>query len=374
MPKERRYDLDWLRVMVFGLLILYHVGMFFVPWGWHIKNNEISESMRWPMLFINQWRLPILFVISGMGTRFALSFRSQRQFLGERAYRLLIPLVFGMLLIIPPQVFVERIVNEQFTGSYWSYLVSGTAFQGIYPQGNFSWHHLWFLPYLLVYSLAFSGLFVYLRNHPENRLIRWLDIMLQKPRNLYLFIIPLYFAETLMEPFFPSTHALVGDWFNLVNYGMLFLFGYLLISVKETFWKSLEAVKSPALVLGISGFAVLLFINMFIEDSMVVHFTEGLIKVVNLWSWILVLFAYGAQYLNRQSQLLAYCNQAVYPYYILHQTVIIIIANFLIDLSWSVTWKFFVLTLGTFLVSGIIYELFIRRIKLLWPFFGLKSR
>jgi len=374
MPKERRYDLDWLRVMVFGLLILYHVGMFFVPWGWHIKNNEISESMRWPMLFINQWRLPILFVISGMGTRFALSFRTQQQFLGERTYRLLIPLVFGMLLIIPPQVFVERIVNEQFTGSYWSYFVSGTAFQGIYPQGNFSWHHLWFLPYLLVYSLAFSGLFVYLRNHPENRLIRWLDKMLQKPRNLYLFIIPLYLAETLMEPFFPSTHALVGDWFNLVNYGMLFLFGYLLISVKETFWKSLEAVKGPALVLGISGFALLLLIHMFIEDSVVVHFTEGLIKVVNLWSWILVLFAYGAQYLNRQSQLLAYCNQAVYPYYILHQTITIIIAYFLMDLSWSVTWKFFVLTLGTFLVSGIIYELLIRRIKLLWPFFGLKSR
>ncbi len=374
MPKERRYDLDWLRVMVFGLLILYHVGMFFVPWGWHIKNNEISESMRWPMLFVNQWRLPILFVISGMGTRFALSFRSQRQFLGERTYRLLIPLIFGMLLIIPPQVFVERIVNEQFTGSYWSYLVSGTAFQGIYPQGNFSWHHLWFLPYLLVYSLAFSGLFVYLRNRPENRFIIWLDKMLQKPRNLYLFIIPLYFAETLMEPFFPSTHALVGDWFNLVNYGMLFLFGYLLISVKETFWKSLEAVKRPALVLGISGFALLLLINMFIEDSVVVHFTEGLIKVVNLWSWTLTLFAYGAQYLNRQSQLLAYCNQAVYPYYILHQTVTIIIAYFLMDLSWSVSWKFFVLTLGTFLVSGIIYELFIRRIKLLWPFFGLKSR
>ena len=63
MAKIRRYDLDWLRVIVFGLLIFYHVGMFFVPWGWHIKNNEIYGWLRYPMLFVNQWRLPILFVI-----------------------------------------------------------------------------------------------------------------------------------------------------------------------------------------------------------------------------------------------------------------------------------------------------------------------
>ena len=137
MTRERRYDLDWLRVIVFALLIFYHVGMFFVPWGYHVKNNVIYDWIRWPMLFLNQWRLPILFVISGMGTAFALAFRTGGQFIGERGRRLGIPLLFGMLVIIPPQVYVERVSDGEFLGSYFDFLL-GPAFQGIYPSGNLS--------------------------------------------------------------------------------------------------------------------------------------------------------------------------------------------------------------------------------------------
>ena len=114
----RRYDLDWLRVIVFALLIFYHVGMFFVPWGWHIKNERIYNDLIWPMLFLNQWRLPILFTISGMGTYYALSKRNLRQFSWERGWRLGVPLLFGMLLIVPPQIYIERLVDGDFTGTY----------------------------------------------------------------------------------------------------------------------------------------------------------------------------------------------------------------------------------------------------------------
>ena len=133
----RRHDLDWLRVLVFGLLIFYHVGMFFVPWGFHIKNNVIYEEIKWPMLFLNQWRLPILFVISGMGTYYALSKRTGGRFAGERITRLLIPLVAGMLLVVPPQVYIERLAHGQFSGSYFDFWPS-RAFAGIYPEGNLS--------------------------------------------------------------------------------------------------------------------------------------------------------------------------------------------------------------------------------------------
>lgn len=117
----RRYDLDWLRVIVFGLLIFYHVGMFFVPWGWHIKNNVIYDWLTIPMWFLNQWRLPILFIISGMGTFYALRKRTGKQFAMERIKRLYIPLTFGMLFIIPPQVYIERMVQNQFSGSYFDF-------------------------------------------------------------------------------------------------------------------------------------------------------------------------------------------------------------------------------------------------------------
>ncbi|MCB1173374.1 MAG: acyltransferase [Leptospiraceae bacterium] len=148
---ERRHDIDWVRLIAFDLLILYHVGMFFVAGkGWHIKNNELSEALLYPMDFINQWRLPILFVISGMGTRFALSQRTGWEFLKKRFQRLVIPLLFGMVVIVAPQVYIERIVQGHAYHSFIDFYPH--YFDGIYQKngggGNFSWHHLWFLPYL----------------------------------------------------------------------------------------------------------------------------------------------------------------------------------------------------------------------------------
>ena len=129
----RRHDLDWLRVLVFALLIFYHVGMFFVPWDFHIKNNSIHNWLTYPMWFLNQWRLPILFVISGMGTYYALQKRTGKEFALERIKKLYIPLTFGMLFIIPPQVYLERLNKNQFTGSYFDFWPL-EAFIGIYPN------------------------------------------------------------------------------------------------------------------------------------------------------------------------------------------------------------------------------------------------
>jgi len=368
----RRYDLDWLRVIVFALLIFYHVGMFFVPWGWHVKNNEIYDWLRWPMMFLNQWRLPILFVISGMGTYYALGKRSMGKFMWERFLRLGIPLIVGMILIVPPQVYFERLVQGTFSGSYWKYFTT-IAFDGVYPEGNLSWHHLWFLPYLLVFSWILAPLFVYLRRR-QTLFIEWIKRLIQKTWGIYAFVIPLYFVESLVEPFFPVTHALVDDWFNFIFSIILFFYGFILIATGNVFWQALTKVKSKAIILGIIGFASQAFIWLFLEDGYVVHFTEAFLKVVNIWSWILVLFAYASEYLNKPSKGLAYSNRAVYPFYILHQTVTVAIAYYLMDLSWGLFPKALVLVVGTFGISWLIYDLIILRIPILHPLFGLKAK
>ncbi|WP_199912678.1 acyltransferase family protein [Muricauda brasiliensis] len=368
----RRYDLDWLRVIVFAMLIFYHVGMFFVPWGWHVKNNIIYDWLRWPMLFLNQWRLPILFVISGMGTYYALGKRTMGKFMWERFLRLGIPLVAGMVLIVPPQVYFERLSEGQFTGSYWHYFTT-VAFDGVYPEGNLSWHHLWFLPYLLAFSWILAPLFVYLRRR-QTTFIEWVKRLIQKTWGIYAFVIPLYFVESLVEPFFPVTHALVDDWFNFIFSIILFFYGFILIATGDVFWQALTKVKSKAIILGIIGFASQAFIWLFLEDGYVVHFTEAFLKVVNIWSWILVLFAYASEYLNKPSKGLAYSNRAVYPFYILHQTVTVAIAYYLMDLSWGLFPKALVLVVGTFGISWLIYDLIILRIPILHPLFGLKKK
>ena len=369
----RRHDLDWLRVLVFGLLIFYHVGMFFVPWGWHIKNNVIYTWLIYPMLFLNQWRLPILFIISGMGTFYALGKRSGGQFAWERVRRLYIPLAIGMLLIIPPQVYIERIANGQFNGSYFEFWPA-LAFNGIYPEGNMSWHHLWFLPYLLLFSLLLAPVFIYLRRNPDASFLKWIRKRVCSPWGIFIFIIPLYLTESLMEPFFPSTHALIGDWFNLANYGLMFFFGFILIAVQDEFWALVTRYRRRFLYAGILSFTVFLSLILLTEDSILRHFTEAFLKVTNLWLWVLICFGYAATYLNKPSYALSYANESVYPFYILHQTVTILLGYYLMDLSWGLFPKGMLLLFGTFAISWVLYEFLIRRIKWIRPLFGLRLK
>lgn len=373
MEKIRRYDLDWLRVIVFGLLIFYHVGMFFVPWGWHIKNNVIYDNLRWPMSFVNQWRLPILFVISGMGTAYALSFRSGGQFIWERIKRLFIPLVFGMLVIVPPQMYLQRLDRGEFVGSYWDFLSGPSFTTGVYPAGNITWNHLWFLPYLLVFSMILTPVFLYLRNNPTAGILtRWRNRLNKHPFSIYLLVIPLYLLEAFMEPFFDIKHNLVDDWFNFTNSLTFFFFGYLLISVKEEFWKAIAQIWRRSAIIGSVCFVGQAVIWLFFEDGVVIHFTEAMLKVVNIWSWIIVLFGLAAKYLNKPSKALAYSNRAVYPFYILHQSVTVVLGFMIMDMDWGLWIKFPILVIGTFGISWLIYEFLIRRISIIQPLFGVK--
>ncbi len=168
---SRRYDLDWLRVICIIILLYYHVGMIYVPWGWHIKSAEKSEVMRWIMIWLHYWRMPLLFFISGAGTYFALRKRTYGNYTRERVKRLFLPLVFGMFVIVPPQIYYERISNGIHFANYADFYPSVFDFVP-YPEGSFSWHHLWFVAYLFLFSLISIPLFRWLNGA---RGIRFLD-------------------------------------------------------------------------------------------------------------------------------------------------------------------------------------------------------
>lgn len=175
-----------------------------------------------------------------------------------------------------------------------------------------------------------------------------------------------------MEPFFDIKHNLTDDWFNFTNSLTFFFFGYLLISVRQEFWQAVSQIWRKSAVIGGICFSGLLVIWLFFEDGYVIHFTEALLKVVNLWSWIIVLFGMAAEYLNKPSKVLAYSNRAVYPFYILHQTVTVVLGFLIMDKDWSLWIKFPLLVIGTFGISWIIYEFLIRRIPIIQPLFGVK--
>ncbi len=367
----RRYDIDWLRVLVFGLLIFYHTGKFFDTRGFHIKNNIAYDWIELPMYFLNRWRLPILFVISGIGTYFALNKRNAWQFSKERIIRLLVPLVFGMLFIIPPQVYIERLTNQDFLGSYYNFWKE-VAFVGVYPEGNLSWHHLWFLPYLFVFSLVWLPIFKYIKKHPVNRFTNWLSNQIKKPLGLFWFCLPLILIEFTLEPYFPKTHALLDDWYLLAKFSVLFGYGFILMHLKDVFWKSLKSYRTLYTIVSVIAFGILYFSVWVMEDTYFSYVLELTIIPINYWSWILTLFAFAAKYLNRSSKQLSYANEAVYPFYILHQTITIIIGYYIMNLSWEFLPKFSIMIAGTFLGSWVVYEFGIRQWKLIRPLFGLK--
>lgn len=365
----RRYDLDWLRIIVFGLLIFYHVGMFFVPWDWHLKNNHLYSWLEYPMLFINQWRLPILFVISGMGTYYALSKRTGLQFAQERIKRLLLPLIFGILVIVPPQVYLERLSKSEFSGTYFQFLSSMFS-SGLYPKGNLSWHHLWFLPYLLSFSLLLTPIFIYLKRNPENIFIITVRKVLSSPLGFLWFAAPLLLTELFLKPYYPQTFFFIDDWFTIGFNILLFLYGFIFISAGNIFWRNVSRHRGSFLASGILSFVLLLLIKLKFPELNVI---EAIVSVLNTGSWILALFGYAAKHLNKSNDVLSYANKAVYPFYILHQTIIIALAFFVKDLEWGLIPKFSLMLAVTFAITLIIYDRVILKVSILQPLFGIKA-
>jgi len=368
----RRYDIDALRVIVFGLLIFYHVGMFFVPWDFHIKNSVIYPWLAYPMAFLNQWRLPLLFVIAGMGTFFNISKRSGTGFAKERFVRLFIPLVVGILFVVPPQVYYERLDTGAFTGNFFEFWPS-MAFAGVYPEGNFSWHHLWFLPYLLLFSLALIPAFLYLLKHQQAWMISKTKDLAASKFGLFVLAIPLIFWYVFLKPRFPSTHALVGDWFNIVKYGTLFFCGFLLMTLKDAFWENVSKNRRLYLMTAIVTFALLLLLWLGLGRFPAKGEISDTIQAVNVWAWILVMMGYAATYLNKPSRKLSYANEAVYPFYILHQTVIIALGYYLKNVAICLFAKFSIMVIGTIGITWLIYEFGIRRWAWIRPLFGLNA-
>lgn len=368
---ERRYDIDWIRVIVFDILILWHVGLFFVswefpvPWDLPMKNNVQAGWLSWPMLFIRVWRLPILFVVSGIGSRYALSSKSGAEYTRERLIRLFIPLITGVIIVVPPQVYIERLIQGTVDVSYLKFYPS--IFHGFYPEGNFSWNHLWFLPYLLIMSLTALPLFLYLRKSGKRIFFLFGRLIERSPFYLYLFVIPLIIIDLTLKSRYPLTMALKDDWYVFSYYFVCFVTGYMMASLGSSLWKACIRIRHFSLVTGVLVSTIVIWMISRGEKPF------QILNPINTWSWILIIFGYGSKYLNKKSKVLSYRNKAVYPFYIIHYTIMIFLGYLLMDHPMHYAWKMIFMAVGTFGFSWVLYEFIIRRVALLRPLFGLKS-
>ena len=379
MSQARRCDIDALRVFAFSLLILYHVAMFYVEdWGWHIKSSYQAEWLQFPMLLVNQWRMPLLFIISGLAVSFVWRRYTPGRFVLRRLYRLLLPLVFGMAFIVAPQCYYEALGKGIIEPGFGKFMLQYLTFQD-FPGDAWggeeiivwTWNHLWYLAYVLFYSLLLIPLAMLLDGPLQRVRSGFLAL-----RGFGIFALPvalLMVYGAFVFPKFPYiSHAFADDWYAHAMYGTFFLIGFL-IGRDEGFWSELERMRVFTLASAVVCFALFMTRDLFVPEGSFALADEfrALITYSNRWLWVIAIFGWGHRLLNRPSPWLSYATQAVYPWYILHQTLIIIIGANLAGFSLGPVVEPALVLSGTIAGCYVLYEFVIRRVRFLRPLFGV---
>ena len=371
---DRRVDLDWLRIAAFGLLIFYHVGMFYVTWDWHVKSDHASPAAEPLMRLLNPWRLTLLFVISGCATRFMLDKMNPGRFLASRTLRLFVPLAFCVFVIVPPQTYYEIVEKLGFTGSFGEFYGKYATASGNWAPGGETlitptYNHLWFVAYLFLYTLLIVAVGPLVKRLPA-RWFSWLG------RGLPVVILPwllLTAALVTLRPIFGETHALVDDWYNHPVYFGAFLFGYA-IAKHEAFFVSCERMRWPLAIIAVGSWLALEILRTVAVQSIdpsVSALVGAAIREAQAWSMILALFGFARKHLRHDNATRRYLTDAIFPFYIIHQTVIVV-AGFHINKLGLPVWIDAPLIIAiTIAACWLGYEL-VRRIPLLRPLFGLK--
>ena len=378
---QRQTYLDWLRIIsILGVLFFHSAMPYVAEDGWHIKNHETSNLLMESNHFLHLFRMPLLFFISGTVSFYMMQRRSTLSFIGLRFRRLFIPLLVGMFIIVPPQIYMERLANG-YKGSFWDWYPSVFNFVP-YPKGSFSWHHLWFIAYLFLYDLVFAPVFGWMVS-PKSERFKQRLAALAEGRWVYLLMLPGIVWYALLSQKLPETNDLAHDGCYFV-YWLLFLLAGFICILQPKLMDSLERNRRFALSIG--------FVSLMIWECMRWNKVEPgninwpfhgnlftymfiALRPIIAWGWVLALVGYGKHYLNRKHAILNYLNQAVYPFYILHQTVIVLVVYYIVQTQNESILSKYIYTVGiTFFVSVLVYHLFVRPYAITRFLFGMKPK
>jgi glucan biosynthesis protein C len=379
---KRQTYLDWLRIIsILGVLFFHSAMPYVAEDSWHIKNHETSNLMMESNHFLHLFRMPLLFFISGTVSFYMMQRRSTLSFIGLRFRRLFIPLLVGMFIIVPPQIYMERLVHG-YKGSFLDWYPSVFKFVPYPEGGSFSWHHLWFIAYLFIYDLIFAPMFAWLIS-PKSDGFKYRLAVLAKGKWVYLLMLPGIIWFAWLSEKLPETNDLVHDGCYFV-YWLLFLLAGFIFILQPKLMDSLERNRRFALAVGFLSLMIWEYmrwnkvepgyINWPFQGSIFNYLFTALRPTI-AWGWVLALVGYGKHYLNRTHKILNYLNQAVYPFYILHQTVIVLIVYYIVQVPNESILSKYIYTVGiTFFVTVLIYHLLIRPYALTRFLFGMKPK
>jgi len=372
---DRRYDIDWLRLIAVFLLFFFHTAVVFHPWSDnYIKNDQLSPAIAYIFVWtLGHWHMSLFFILAGASTYFALRKRSAVEYIKERVKRLFIPLIFGTLVIIPPLSYLGLLSHSDYSQSYIAWFPSffhlQTADLSGFFLGGFTTGHLWFILHLLVYSLIALPLFLYFNRESGRRWTERIAGTLMRPAVLFL-LFPVLLALISRFPW------VLGG--NPLFYITFFILGFILMS-NQRLMDKIERYRLPLLVLGVVPLVGL--ITMSATNSWPANIPEWADVIMDAyrngfvpWFFILALLAYGMRLLNFTNRFLKYFAEGAYPIYILHQTIIMAIAFFVVQWGLGAGAKYVIIVALSFAGTILAYDILVRRTNVTRFLFGMKPK
>lgn len=326
---SRRYDIDNLRNLAVLLLIVFHTARLFDSDAWHAKDAGTYVWADWIVRILNEWHMPLFFVLAGMSAFYAIRAYGAGPVMRERVLRLLVPFLVGGVLFATPQAFIERAgsfmpMREKlmpFSGSLIDFFEASFGF-GDYPKVSFGFYHLWFIVYLFTYAWILTPP---LEAATDSRAVRAFGKGLSKG-GLFLIVPPVLviLIGVFLYPNFRSTHNLKWDWANHAHFGLMFLTGWLIAAVPDLD-DALFRARRVSLGLAVFTFVVWAGVRAFslaAPDSPLDIFRQ-ICWACGEWLWIAAFLGNARALLNRRIPYLTGFTRYAFPFYILHQTVIV---------------------------------------------------
>lgn len=381
---QRIYYIDWLRILAIITVFFFHTSHFFDPMYWHVKNPQQSESVLIFLGFVNLWIMPLFFFLSGASGVFSAR-KPFLSFLKSKTLRLLVPYLMGILLLIPPQKYVEALGNNKFSGSYFDFLqtyFSGGMFNyriGFTPGWiGMIGYHLWFLGHLFLISILFYHLMKYLDTKGE-RIMGAINRMTSFTGGPILLFVPVAIAGILLKKHYPD----YTSWADFAKYALFFLLGFLCTNnegLKQSFLKSRFVALGLGMILTVMYFASFAlkestFGQLFQNNRVYGYYAfQEVAGALVTWCWLIFIVATGMKYLNRDSKYRQPLNEAVLPFYILHQTVLLLIGYVVVQWNWSNWGKFGFIAVSALFTISVVYMLVIKPFNFSRFLFGMSKK
>jgi glucan biosynthesis protein C len=375
---NRRYELDWLRILAILIVFLYHSTRFFNLGDWHIKNVNTFVWVEIWHVFATRWLMPLFFIISGASLFYVIGKSGGwRRFYVDKFLRLMIPVLIASVTHSALQVYLERLTHGQFSGSFFSFLPEyfNGVYLGIGMPGNFAYHgmHLWYLFFLFLYGLICYRLFIWLKGSGREILNR-ITTLFAIPGLIYLwFSIPLLVMKALIPQAVLSIGS--GGW-GFLYYLWFLISGFMIVS-SDRLQQNIKNLRWISLLLGVVLSNVYLY-QLFSPSRVVFpawisDWIYTLLSFFSAWSWLFAILGFGMRFLAFDRPSLRDANEGVLPFFILHQTVLLCIGYFI--MTWEIhdALKWVFVFTSSFIVIITLYMFLVRKLELFRFLFGMKT-